>query len=76
MKIRFAAHETEVDTLEQLDELVMRYGGTTISMKIRIGALEVEVDTVEQLNEIVMRYGGKTVAAADSPASRATEAPR
>jgi hypothetical protein len=61
MKVKFGANEVEVDTMEQLDELVLRYGGTTLSMKMRIGALEIEVDTVERLNELVKRYGGDRI---------------
>lgn len=30
MRIRIGALEIEVDTMEQLDELVMRYGGATV----------------------------------------------
>jgi len=60
--------------MEQLDELVMRFGGTAISMKVRMGALEIEVDTIRRLEELVARYGGKTVAGADTPGSRATAA--
>jgi hypothetical protein len=66
MKIRFGALEIKVDSMEQLDELVMRYGGKTISMTARLGALEIDVDTVKQLEELVARYGGTTGAAADS----------
>jgi hypothetical protein len=74
MKIRFGANEVEVDTMEQLDELVLRYGGTTFAMKIRIGALEIDVDTLEQVKELVTRYGGKTGAAV-FPGSRESGAP-
>ena len=66
----------EVDTVEQLDELVMRWGGPTISIKIRIGALEIEVDTQERLNELAMRYGRAALAAPDPPSFREAEPPR
>jgi hypothetical protein len=66
MKVRFGALEVEVDAVDQLDELVMRYGGPSISLKVRIGALEIEPGTVEQLKEILVRYGGSTVVAAES----------
>jgi hypothetical protein len=75
MKVKFGVHEIEVGTMEQLDELVMRYGGKTVSMTVRTGALEIEADTVEGLGELFRRYGSKIVATAGSPTSEAPKLP-
>jgi hypothetical protein len=67
MKVRFGANEIEVGTLDQLDELVMRYGGTAVSIRLRVGAVDIEVGTVAQLDELVRRYGGISAAPSTSP---------
>jgi hypothetical protein len=38
MKVRIGALEIEVDTKEQLDELVMRYGGAAVAVVDSVSA--------------------------------------
>jgi hypothetical protein len=61
MKVKFGVHEIEVGTMEQLDELVMRYGGKTVSMAIKTGALEIEADTVEKIEELALLHKSNSV---------------